>query len=168
MPKTTMSRLGQVLAWSAALILAGCESVPVTGATSSGGGNELAVTGATPSDADGTLANLQVSSDPTASTTEGPATHVTITGTVDTVQQQVDVYILQADNSIPHAEHIWGSDLANPEGHTVCDVSSSVGPPCPPNEVVANGSGSLTFGGLQLGGAAGDGNTSTLSGRIEY
>jgi len=168
MPKTMMFRLGQALAWTAALILAGCESVPVTGTTTSGGGNELAVSAATPSDADGTLADLQVVADPNASTTEGPATHVTISGTVDTVQQQVDVYILQADNSIPHAEHIWGSDLANPEGHTVCDANIAVGPPCPPNEVVANGSGSLTFGGLQLGGADGDGNTSTLNGRIEY
>jgi len=168
MPKTTILRAGLALAWTAALTLAACESNPVVGATTSGGGNELEVSAATPSDADGTLANLQVSSDPTATTTEGPATHVTITGTVDTVQQQVDVYILQADNSIPHAEHIWGSDLANPEGHTVCDVSSSVGPPCPAGEVVANGSGLLTFGGLQLGGDAGDGDTSTLFGRIDY
>jgi len=162
--------MGLALAWTATLALAACESNPVVGATTSGSGNELAVSAATPSDANGTLANLQVSSDPNASTTEGPATHITITGTVDTVQQQVDVFILQGDNSIPHIEHIWGSDLANPEGHTVCDVSSSVGPPCPPSQVAASStaSGTLTFGGLQLGGDAGDGDLSTLTGSVEF
>ena len=166
-----MYRTVQVLALTAAaLAMAACESNPVGGATTSGGGSALAVSAATPSDADGTLANLQVSSDPNASTTEGPATHITITGTVDTVQQQVDVFILQADNSVPHVEHIWGSDLANPEGHTVCDASISVGPPCPPSQVAASGAatGTLTFGGLQLGGDAGDGDLSTLNGSVEF
>jgi hypothetical protein len=163
-----MSRTVQALAWVAALSLAACESTPSGVTFASGGGNALAVSAANPADADGSLTNLQVSADPNASVAEGPATRVTITGSVDTVQQQVDVFILQADNSIPHVEHAWGADLANPEGHTVCDVSISVGPPCPPSQVVSNGSGSVTFAGLQLGGDAGDGDVSTLTGGVEY
>ncbi len=134
-----------------------------------GGGGGLVVSSATPASGNGTLGNVQVVTDTNSAVQQGPAILVTISGSVGGTLHVFNLNILKSDNSLPNIEHVWGADLNNPDGFTLCDAGGIVGSPCDPNQVSADVQArTLTFTGLALTAALNDGDVSTVDGTISY
>jgi hypothetical protein len=134
-----------------------------------GGTSDLTVSSATPSNGDGALTGINITVDTNSAVVQGPAILVVITGSVGGIDHSISLNILKSDASIPNLEHVWGADLNAPDGFTLCDAGGFVGSPCDPADGVADlALGTLTFTGLALTSALGDGDLSTLDGSIAY
>jgi hypothetical protein len=132
-----------------------------------GGVTGLTVSAATPASGNGTLTNLVVTVDENSAVAQGPAIYVTITGSVGTTLHSIEAYILKSDQSFPNIEHKWGSDLATPEGFTICDAGGIVGTVCSASQATA-GTSTITFEGLVLTAAMDDGDLSTIDGEVSW
>lgn len=134
-----------------------------------GGGTDLTVSDATPTSGNGGVTNIQVTVDSNAAVAQGPSVHFTVTGEVGAIKHVFNFDILKSDQSMPNFEHAWGTDLLNPEGFTLCDAGGLVGSPCASAQFAIDLPGkSITFTGLDLTAALGDGDASTLTGELSY
>ena len=139
-------------------------------ANNGGGGNstDLVVSNAAPTSGNATLSSYNVTVDTNSAVQQGPAIYVNISGTDGNVGHEIDIYILKSDGSFPNIEHYWGSGNTV-DGHTICDANGGNFPTCDGTKVSASlANKSITFTGLVLGAALGNGNTSTLPGTVAY
>lgn len=152
------------------VLLAACSDSSGPGNNGGGGGNgtDLVVSNATPTNGNATLSGYTVTVDSNSAVQQGPAYYVVVSGTVGSVGHEIGFYILKSDESIPNLEHIWG--VGNTvDGFTICDANGGNFPVCDPAHVTADVSaGTVTFSGLVLGAATGDGDTSTLTGTVAF
>ncbi len=152
----------------AALTLAACSDSNGPGNNGGGGGTDLVVSNATPASGNGTLSGYTITVDTTAAVVQGPAIYVVVSGNIGSVGHEIAFYVLKSDASIPNLEHTWGSG-ATVDGFTICDAAGGSFNTCVPAHVTANiAAKSVTFNGLVLGAATGDGDTSTLTGTVAY
>lgn len=151
------------------LTLAGCSSSTSSDDNGGGGGTDLTVSDATPTSGNGGVTNIQVTVDTAAAVAQGPSVHLTVTGEVGTIKHVFNFDILKSDQSMPNFEHAWGTDLNNPVGFTLCDAGGMVGSPCATAQFTVDLAGkSITFTGLDLTAALGDGDLSTVTGELSY
>jgi hypothetical protein len=152
-----------------AQFIAGCSSSTSSDDNGGGGSTDLTVSDATPTSGNGGVTNIQVTVDTAAAVAQGPSVHLTVTGEVGTIKHVFNFDILKSDQSMPNFEHAWGTDLLNPEGFTLCDAGGMVGSPCASAQFTPDLAGkSITFTGLVLTSALGDGDASTVTGALAY
>ncbi|HXV85866.1 MAG TPA: hypothetical protein VD793_04160 [Gemmatimonadales bacterium] len=151
---------------SALILVAACGDGP---AAPGGDSNSLTVSNAAPASGNGTLTNITVTVDENAAVAQGPAVYLSVSGQVGGVMHHFEVYILKSDNSLPNIEHLWGASIATPEGFTICDAGGVVGSPCAAAQVSASLTDQrVTFTGLALTAATGDGDLSTINGTLVW
>lgn len=158
-----------ILGLLASLTLAACsDSNSPDNNGGGGGGTDLVISNATPSSGNGTLSGYTITVDTNSAVVAGPAIYVVLSGNIGSVGHEIGFYVLKSDESIPNLEHTWGSG-ATLDGFTICDAVGGTFNTCLPAHVTADIAGrSVTFDGLVLGPATGDGDTSTLTGTVEY
>lgn len=151
-------------------LLAACSSSTGPGNNNGGGGNgtDLVVSNATPANGNATLSGYTVTVDSNSAVQQGPAYYVVVSGTAGSVGHEIGFYILKSDESIPNLEHFWGAG-STVDGFTICDANGGNFPVCSGSNVTADVSaGTVTFNGLVLGAAMGDGDASTLTGTVAF
>lgn len=158
-----------ILGLLATLTLAACsDSNSPNNNGGGGGGTDLVVSNATPTSGNGTLSGYTITVDTASAVVQGPAIYVVISGNIGSVGHEIGFYVLKSDESIPNLEHTWGSGVTL-DGFTICDAAGGAFNTCDAAHVTADIAGkSVTFNGLVLGAATGDGDTSTLSGTVAY
>lgn len=151
------------------VVIPACSSSTGPGNGGGGGSSALTVSAATPSSGNGGVTNIQVTVDSAAAVAQGPSVHFTVTGDVGAISHVFNFDILKSDQSMPNFEHAWGTDLNNPDGFTLCDAGGIVGSPCAAAQFTTDLPGkSITFTGLSLTAALGDGDLSTITGSLTY
>ncbi len=169
MKTRTTSPAARVALGTAIVLLAACSSS--SGPNNGGGGGngtDLVVSNATPANGDATLTGYTITVDSNSAVQQGPAYYVVVSGTAGSVGHEIAFYILKSDESIPNLEHYWGPGTTV-DGFTICDANGGNFPVCDPNKVTADvNAGTVTFSGLVLGAATGDGDTSTLTGTVAF
>jgi len=142
-------------------------SGPGNGGGGGGGTDALTVSNATPTSGNGDIDGLVAVVD-TEALASGDAQHFMITGHTGATLQQIDIYAMLSDNSVPLVEHKWGSDLLSPDGFTVCSATGGF-PACSGSQITATVSqAKVTLTGLVLGPATGDADASTITGTLDY
>jgi hypothetical protein len=151
------------------LALAACSDSSGPGNNGGGGGStDLVVSNATPTSGNATLSGYTITVDTNGAVVQGPAIYVVISGTAGNVGHEIGFYILKSDESIPNLEHFWGSGNTV-DGYTICDASGGNFNVCDAAHVTADiAARKVTFNGLVLGAAQGDGDASTLTGTVAY
>jgi hypothetical protein len=145
-----------------------CSSSP-TNNNPGGGTNTLTVSAATPANGNGSLTNITVTADPNGAVAQGPAVYLKVDGDVSGLLHHFEIYVLKSDNSLPNIEHTWGANLVTPDGFTLCDAGGVVGSPCATAQVSASiTQKKVTFTGLALTAATGDGDLSTITGTVVW
>lgn len=165
---TRWTALGALAA--GALLLGACSSSsgPSNNGGGGGSGTDLVVSNATPSSGNATLSGYTVTVDSNSAVQQGPAVYVVVSGTAGNVGHEIAFYILKADESMPNLEHTWGTGNTV-DGFTICDANGGNFPVCDANNVTADlTAGTITFNGLVLGAAQGDGDASTITGTMAY
>ncbi|MBK8003002.1 MAG: hypothetical protein IPK12_03430 [Gemmatimonadetes bacterium] len=168
--QTTTVRRGALGALTFFLIaLTACSDSNGPGGGGGGGnGTDLVVSNATPASGNATLSGYTVTVDTNSAVQQGPAIYVVVSGTAGNVGHEIGFYILKSDESIPNLEHFWGSGNTV-DGFTICDANGGAFNTCDAAHVTADIAGkSVTFTGLVLGAAQGDGDASTLTGTVAY
>jgi hypothetical protein len=170
MKTSSTSPAARLALGTALVLLAACTSSSGPSNNGGGGGNgtDLVVSNATPANGDATLTGYTIIVDSNSAVQQGPAFYVVVSGTAGNVGHEIAFYILKSDESIPNLEHFWGSGN-NVDGFTICDANGGNFPVCDPNNVTADvNAGTVTFSGLVLGAATGDGDASTLTGTVGF
>ncbi len=153
----------------ACAVIATALACATNGPTGVGGTNALTVSNATPASGNGTLGGVTVVVDTNGAVAQGPAIYLQVSATVGSINHHFEIYVLKSDNSLPNIEHTWGPNLGSPDGFTLCDAGGVVGVPCAAALVTGSvAQRNVTFTGLTLTAATGDGDLSTISGTVVW
>lgn len=154
-----------------AILLTACSNGSAPGG-GGGGSASLTVNAATPSNGNATLTVVGVDTADVPFATNGNKIFLSLRATGGGKEHQLDVYIDPDDGDIPLVEHKWAADLDDGsfvyDGFTICSNTGGF-TVCDPAKFSADlAQGTLTFTGLVLGSALGDGDASTVTGTLSY